>query len=330
MDIGIDSYRLNGIPPPALLNFSALLGWNPGALPNKGVMDLEDMVKNVSVVRLISLSCLGMNARLTNLLVPQFDLKFTKGDIIVNPEKLAFFHKKHVQKALNNPSPKNNSLIDEYIAGPVLRKAREIEAERKRLLVDEASQSVDLDLLTSLGEPMLDLTSPAGEQDGSDAIECIRNALRISRSEAMTPTAVIDANRYLIWQPPTRRLKESFAGLLSGSTKILVDGKSGSVTDALEYLSSRLGQVDDTHWSVSHLQLALDEATKRVICSEEERPPTPAGYKFLRWALLGLDNGPQMSHMMEYLGRTETLRRLQVASTVARSEPAGFPDTLNL
>ncbi len=47
MDIGIDSYKQAGIPPPALLNFAALLGWNPGNSPNKGVMTLDDMVDNV-------------------------------------------------------------------------------------------------------------------------------------------------------------------------------------------------------------------------------------------------------------------------------------------
>lgn len=48
MDIGIDSYMRDGIPPGALLNFSALLGWSPANFSNKGVMSLDDMVKNVS------------------------------------------------------------------------------------------------------------------------------------------------------------------------------------------------------------------------------------------------------------------------------------------
>lgn len=47
MDIGIDSYKRDGIPPPALLNFAALLGWNPGSSLNKGVMTLDDMAKRV-------------------------------------------------------------------------------------------------------------------------------------------------------------------------------------------------------------------------------------------------------------------------------------------
>lgn len=47
MDIGIDTYKKTGIPPPALLNFAALLGWNPNALQNKGVMTLDEMVAEV-------------------------------------------------------------------------------------------------------------------------------------------------------------------------------------------------------------------------------------------------------------------------------------------
>ena len=48
MDIGIDSYRRDGTLPSALLNFSALLGWNPRSTPDKGVMGLDEMVKTVS------------------------------------------------------------------------------------------------------------------------------------------------------------------------------------------------------------------------------------------------------------------------------------------
>ena len=48
MDTGIGFYRNAHVLPSALLNFSALLGWNPGNPANKGVMTAEEMVKNVS------------------------------------------------------------------------------------------------------------------------------------------------------------------------------------------------------------------------------------------------------------------------------------------
>ncbi|CAK7205731.1 Glutamate--tRNA ligase mitochondrial [Sporothrix eucalyptigena] len=292
MDIGIDSYRRDGILPPALLNFSALLGWSPGALPNKGVMDLDDIVNS-------------------------FGIKFTKGDIVVNMEKLAFFNKKHIQKALTNPSQGNNDLIDEYLVGPVLRRAREIEAKRQGWLVNNAQRKPEeTDLVALLGEPVVGLAPLDGDQGSSVAAERIRNALRISRNEATTAAKVVDANRYLIWQPSSQRLKETSIDLIPESAEILVDGKRSSAVDALRYLIDHVGQIEDTEWFVASVQPALDELTKRIVYCEPEKSPTPAGYKFLRWALLGLDNGPQMSNLMEYLGKSETLMRLKLAQEV--------------
>lgn len=52
--IGIGVYRTNYIVPEALLNFSALLGWDPNLQKNthldkRGIMTLEDMKQNVRV-----------------------------------------------------------------------------------------------------------------------------------------------------------------------------------------------------------------------------------------------------------------------------------------
>lgn len=54
-NIGISVYRSNNIIPEALLNFSALLGWDPNLqrnthLDKKGVMTLDEMKQNVGSV----------------------------------------------------------------------------------------------------------------------------------------------------------------------------------------------------------------------------------------------------------------------------------------
>lgn len=51
-NIGIGVYRTNKVMPEALLNFSALLGWDPNLQKNthlnkRGVMTLEEMKQNV-------------------------------------------------------------------------------------------------------------------------------------------------------------------------------------------------------------------------------------------------------------------------------------------
>lgn len=255
----------------------------------------------------------------TDTCLDQFGLKFTKGDIVVNMEKLAFFHKKHIQLALGESLLGNNRRIDEYLTKAVLQRAHEIETERKRWLVDSMQlKHQDQNSVSLLGEPIVDLTSLDG---GPGVADRIRAALRISRN-ALTTSSVLDENRYLIWQPPAQRLKESYIGLLPELASILVQGKPGSAPAALVYFIDRLGQIQEAQWSAATVQAALDDTTKLVVYCEPDKPPVSAGYKILRWALLGLDNGPQISQVMEYLGKTETLRRLQLAVTIANSESA--------
>lgn len=87
----------------------------------------------------------------------------------------------------------------------------------------------------------------------------------------------------------------------------------------MRYFADQLGQIDDREWAVDTIQAALDDTAKRVTYREVEGSPVTAGYKFLRWSLLGLNSGPQISHIVEYLGRAETSRRLRLAETVAES-----------
>ena len=43
----------------------------------------------------------------------QFDLKFTKGNTVVMPEKLKFLQKKHAQKSIEERGPMFDSMVQE-------------------------------------------------------------------------------------------------------------------------------------------------------------------------------------------------------------------------
>lgn len=286
MDIGIDSYQRDAIPPPALLNFAALLGWNPGNVPNKGVMTLEDMAS-------------------------KFDLKFTKGDIIVNAEKLAFFHKKHIRLALDDPSP-DNKIVEEYLTIPVAQEATKVESQRAAGA--EEKNDSPINYVASLGDPILQLSSTS---DKADLHERIRAMLQISRSEAITATSLIEANKFLIWQPSDSYIQASYPRLAEALHDVKIDDVPKTIPEVLDFFIDRFKQVDDAQWTPEEVHQALDGTVKRVIDQEEGKKPTSAGYKYLRWALLGLDNGPQMHDLIEYLGKAETMRRLQLAHSIA-------------
>ncbi|EPE04274.1 glutamyl-trna synthetase [Ophiostoma piceae UAMH 11346] len=302
MDIGIDSYQRDAIPPPALLNFAALLGWNPGSLSNKGVMTLDDMTS-------------------------KFDLKFTKGDIIVNMEKLAFFHKKHIRLALDDPSPENK-IVEDYLTIPVAREAAKIESLRAAKVSTAASESATQDetgpsnYVASLGKLLLQLPSLGSSKPdtgSSGAHERIRAMLRISRSEAVAAPGIVEANKFLIWQPADSYIQASYPRLSETLHNVRIEEVPKSIPEVLDFFIDRFSQIDNGQWTAKTVQQALDVTVKLVVDQEEGKKPTAAGYKYLRWALLGLDNGPQMHDLVEYLGKSETIRRIQLARSIASS-----------
>lgn len=252
-------------------------------------------------------------------------MKFTKGDIVVNKEKLGFFHKKHIRLALDEVSS-GNSLVDEYLIDPVLQRAREIETERQRRPVDEVqTSSSDQNFVSLLGEPIIHLQPTGSDMDNDSTRNRLRGVLRISRSEAVAASSVIEANKYLIWQPSARHIRDTYPQLLATLAGVSIGGSPSSTTDVLDLFIDRLGRIDEAHWAAGSVHDALKDIIELVVCHEGENPPVSAGYKFLRWALLGLDNGPQISHLTEYLGKTETLRRMQLARSIVVSEATHRP-----
>lgn len=229
--------------------------------------------------------------------------------------------------ALSNSSSGNNYLVDEHITNPVLQLARETEAKRQRWLAGELQENLtNQNLMSLLGEPILQLLPSDCNPDDSCTHNSIRAAIRICRNEAVTAPSFVEAIRYLVWQPPATYIETTFSGLLPSSASLFIDEALTSKADVMRYFIDQLGQIDDKKWSVDTIQTTLDNTARRVTYREADGPPVTAGYKFLRWALLGLNNGPQISHLMGYLGRTETLRRLKLADTVASSLADSPPD----
>lgn len=89
MDIGIDSFRDQGIFPETLVNFAALLGWS-----HKGKSDVMSLAE----------------------LVDNFSLKFTKGNTIVTFGKLHFLQRAHASARIRGSGQGLQEMIDEIVA----------------------------------------------------------------------------------------------------------------------------------------------------------------------------------------------------------------------
>ncbi|KAL9599736.1 MAG: hypothetical protein Q9219_003619 [cf. Caloplaca sp. 3 TL-2023] len=84
-DLNIRSFDEQGIFPEALLNYVALYGWSH--------------TRNSDVMRLVDL-------------VNSFDLKFTKGNTVVEPHKLMYLQKKYAAMYADENGPQFEALID--------------------------------------------------------------------------------------------------------------------------------------------------------------------------------------------------------------------------
>jgi glutamyl-tRNA synthetase len=108
MDIDIDSYRNNGIFPEALVNHVALLGWSH-----------QEKTDFLPIQRLIEIvGPHGVPTRMRVLTIHQFDMKFTKGNTIVNFPKMTHLQKWYAQRFIDTDE-KDTDLFKRKLSGMV-------------------------------------------------------------------------------------------------------------------------------------------------------------------------------------------------------------------
>lgn len=101
-DLNIRRFEEQGIFPEALLNYVALYGWSH--TKTSDVMSLSDLIETV---------CLGFEVPQCSLLTNvQFDLKFTKGNTVVEPHKLVYLQKKYAAKYAEKNGSEFEVLVD--------------------------------------------------------------------------------------------------------------------------------------------------------------------------------------------------------------------------
>ena len=99
----LEVMRDSGVLPEALLNFVALLGWSHSL--GSDVMTKQQLVDNVSPSTPLDFS--------SNVL--QFSLKFTKGDVVVNPSKLNYLSVQHLRRDLAGGGEEFEKIVDQFL-----------------------------------------------------------------------------------------------------------------------------------------------------------------------------------------------------------------------
>ncbi|EJT81053.1 glutamyl-tRNA synthetase [Gaeumannomyces tritici R3-111a-1] len=311
-DIQISSYQEKHILPEALLNFLVTLGWR--APSRKGIMTLQQLVE-----------C--------------FNLKFTKGDIVTELEKLEFYQRKHLERLLTEPPADHQpdprlpdprlpdpKLLDPRLE-PVLRavadEIRALEASRTGGNSSEFPEPpnspapIDTAPLGSLHPAVEDDLEAAGGRQ-----EYVLAALRLLAHKAWPLEGLVAANRYIFWRPSRAHLLETLGQLREalGEVEVVADGSADGVRVALASARRALEPLDhEMSWTADRLGEVIEFVNDSVVCHEPGTglPIAHATFKLWRWAMAGLDPGPPIHALLELLGREEALARLDQAIELA-------------
>ena len=260
-DLDIRAFERDGIFPETLVNYVALHGWSH-TLGND-FLGLQDLIQN-------------------------FDLKFTKGNTIVQPAKLKYLQKKYAKKYVEEGGTIFESMVDRVyaVAGQRLRLEKKDTDLRNRIatfmrLAPETYYTPEdfyerqIALFEPVERPEL---NPLNENDG--------------QKPALTPNDVQTTNSYLI----TAASSKVFLWTAAKIKELL----SEAIHDA-----SFVGREEKGYPKV---------AKGRDL--ELEQRHSVAMQHYLRWALMGGKPGPAVADCMVLLGREETKRRLQEAAMI--------------
>ncbi|KAK0673799.1 putative mitochondrial glutamyl-tRNA synthetase, partial [Cercophora samala] len=299
-------YQEHGILPQTLLNFVALLGWRGrdaaagGAKKKSGqngdVMSLDDMVDI-------------------------FNLRFSKGDIIVSLSKLSFLQTQHL-KSLPQTLPSNPSLLADLQTRhitPLMDFLSSVDSLRSRSPSPEIPSSLGLHLLGDrIPNPRM-FSAPYV----ADLVQIILNSsseetIPSSGQQLSTPTAFYPL-RYLYWTLSPSALRSSLITSHINTSTITLNNSPCSLSDAIDWLVDELEGIPEEDWTKEHISLFLAHRKEAIGFQEGESDrPTKNTWKICRWAILAGEEGLTVPLCIEVLGKEETVRRLEAAGEVAR------------
>lgn len=207
-----------------------------------------------------------------------FDLKITKGNTIVAFEKLNFLQEKHARRRIDNNGEQLDQIIEDVSA--ILRKTYDVE---------------DIKTLTG----------------SRDLNEVITSMLKIESLPYRNPTQFVESIAVFFAKDSLRTRKPLDEVI-----------PQFSVYKDLTTAASTLFMIPDSEWSRATLKIHLSQLD--LTSSDPVNPETPAipatkyMYQFLRWALLGGHQGPDVAATLEVLGKDIAHKRIKEAILVSR------------
>jgi len=226
---------------------------------------------------------------------------------MVNFKKLHFLQDQHLRRLWEEASPESAVIQKEYFLDP-------IDAATRRV-IDSQSDSSPVPR-EKIGEAVAQIQQP-DQATRQSYIKTILSDVRftgVGQEEDF-----LSKYEYFFWAVPKAVLAEEFAKHGFEQIEFLAD-KAARVSDVLQRVRERLGEISEEAWS----SVLSDDVLHAVVAKELEHRvrsdaegSTQAGWKILRWALLGSGPGSTIWKTATALGREEILRRLDSAVVVA-------------
>lgn len=283
--ITMDYYKDNRIIPDALLNFAVLLGWAPKDRTEGEFMTLEDMVR-------------------------KFHLKFTKGDIMVTMAKLEFLREKHGAH-LAEQYPQNEVKVQEFILDPLADAIHDFTSQNPAALRENLGLQPD--------EPILKMTTRTAAAYDPDTHritqpEYFFSAMRFTKSLAWKPATFVSDYVWLLWEVPRSLLIRCMKDMAETYSGLTIEDVDYTPLGVMEFVQKKLVSIPEDEWRVEDLRDVIKDMDKLVT----RRGKKDNIYTPIQWALIAGRNGPAVWEQMVFLGRKETMRRMDLAVEVAR------------
>jgi glutamyl-tRNA synthetase len=267
-DLDIRTFENDGIFPEALVNYVALHGWSHNL--GNDFLSLQDLVQN-------------------------FDLKFTKGDTMVQPTKLMYLQKKYARKHVEEGGAVYESMVD-----------RVYDIAEQRIGLEEKDIEFRNRIAAFMRLVPEAYTTPKNFYERHIALfELVERPKYIptkdnNGQELVWNVDSLSSINDVFTKPPSR----DSTPWTASETKELVNRaiSSLSILSALHTTTDKAGTFEKT------------EALKAG--SEEEYLYNAAVNHYLRWAIMGGKPGPAVADSMVLLGREETMKRMQDAARI--------------
>ncbi|TKW50270.1 Glutamate--tRNA ligase [Colletotrichum tanaceti] len=311
-DIDISSYRDKGVLPSALNNWLALLGWS---------MNEKDLAKGGEVFYT------------TNELAEKFSLRFTKGNIKTNPDKLAVFQRKHLTHRLREENP-DEELLKQALLPPTEKLLAHIAS-----LLPSSSTGSSPENTQPTNEPTNEpfiattpeiLTSPTNPKHFFSTADFISLTPHLS-SPSTSATHLLEIYRTLaadspidpldlIHEHPSFFLRPSAHAYVRALENLSLADTTTPPPVLLADLHASFRDIHELDWNADRLQSVINDFTTRHAASVDPekpaRPITKATYALLRLVLTGdHSRGAKPAKLqLALLGRAETLTRFELCA----------------